>query len=123
MGLSCVPSLDHSYSHHPKRVGDGVRTGPQGSVLTVVLLPVAKLLLSLHTMHDTMSSCSTELLLLTFLVSGVFFSFLPTYSFQSGSGSLLFFFVSRQFEMHVTRHVDSEVGASALQGGLEVASE
>ena len=83
-----------------QRVGDGVRAGPRGSALTVVLL-LSPGPLSLHTMHGATPSSSTELLLFTFLAGGVFLTFLPAYLFQSGSGSLLFFFTSCQFKMHI----------------------
>ena len=74
-----------------QRVGDGVRAGSQGLALLVVLflLPGP---FPLHTTHDAMLSGSTELLLFTFLVGSILFSFLPSYLLQSGSGSLLFLF-------------------------------
>ena len=57
----------------------------------------------LHTTHDVTPSGSTELLLFMFLVGSILFSFLPLYSLQSGSSSLLFFFTSCQFETHIAR--------------------
>ena len=82
-------------------VGDRVRTGSRGSVLPVIL----SLLLSpfpLQTSHGITPSDPVELLPLPFLVGGFFFSFLPTYLLQGGSGSLLFFFASCHLELHVT---------------------
>ena len=49
-----------------------------------------------------MPSDPTELLPFPFLVGSLFFLFLPLYSLQSGSGSLLLFFASCQLESHVT---------------------
>ena len=70
-------------------------------MVVLLLLPSP---FSLHTTHDTMPSSSTELLLFTFPAGGILLSFLPVYSFQSGLGSLLFFFMSRQFETHIAQH-------------------
>ena len=83
-------------------VSDRVRTGSQGSALPVIL-SCHRAPSPLHTVHGIMLPDPAELLPFLFLVSGLFFSFLPPYSLQGGLGSLLLFFVSCHFESHVTQ--------------------
>ena len=85
-----------------QRVSNGVRTGSGGSALPLILF-LSWSPFPLHAAHGIMPLDPTELLAFLFLAGSLFFSFLPLYSLQSGSGSLLFFFASCQLETHVTR--------------------
>ena len=83
-------------------VSDRIRTGSQGSVLPVILF-LSPSPFPLHTAHGVMPPDPMELLPFPFLAGSLFFSFLPSYLLQGGSGSLLLFFVSCQLESHVTQ--------------------
>ena len=83
-----------------QRVGDRVRTGSRGSVLPVILfLPSSSF--CLYTAHGVTPLDPMELLPFPFLVGGLLFTFLPPYSIQGGSGSLLLFLMSCYLELHI----------------------
>ena len=99
-------------------VGDRVRTGSRGSALPVILF-LSPSSFPLQTVHGIMLPDPAELLPLPFLVGSLFFSFLPPYLLQGGSGSLLLFFASCHLESHVAlgQLRGRDYGSSGWPGG------
>ena len=103
VGLLCVPFLDHSYLHHLKGLVIGSGQAPKARRSPVILfLSLSPLPSPYCAWHHALPD-PTELLPFPFLVGSLLFSFLPLYSLQGGSGSLLLFFVSCQLESHITQ--------------------